>query len=217
MKCGHMKGMVVTGTDTGVGKTVLAAGLVGALGGRYWKPVQAGRGVASDSDVGASDSESVAALAPGALIHTEAYRLTTPCSTHQAATIDGVSILAERLALPTGDAPLVVEGAGGVLVPLRQDLLFADVMVRWGLPVVLVARTSLGTINHTLLSIEALRTRGLVLAGVAFVGDANTESERVIGAISGVARLGRLPWLTPLNATTLRAAMAAHFDLAQIA
>ena len=78
--------------------------------------------------------------------------------------------------MPTGDAPLVVEGAGGVLVPLRQDLLFADVFARWGLPVVLVARTSLGTINHTLLSIEALRARGMVVAGVAFVGDANEET-----------------------------------------
>jgi len=204
-----MKGLVVTGTDTGVGKTVVAAGLAAALGGRYWKPVQAGLDETSDSLV-------VAALAPDALIHPEAYRLTTPCSPHQAARIDGISIAAERLALPTGDAPLVVEGAGGVLVPLRQDLLFADVMVRWGLPVVLVARTSLGTINHTLLSIEALRSRGLVLAGVAFVGDGNEESERVIGAISGVARLGRLPWLTPLDAATLRAAMTAHFDLAAL-
>ena len=201
-----MKGLVVTGTDTGVGKTVLAAGLVAALGGRYWKPVQAGL-----DDV--SDSATVAALAPDASIHAEAYRLTTPCSPHHAAMLDGVTIAVERLALPEGDAPLVVEGAGGVLVPLREDLLFADVMARWGLPVVLVARTTLGTINHTLLSIEALRARGLVLAGVAFVGDANPASERVIGAISGVARLGRLPWLAPLDAHGLRAAMLAHFDL----
>ena len=82
---------------------------------------------------------------------------------------------------------------------------------------VLVARTALGTINHTLLSIEALRARGLELAGVAFVGDANDESERVIGAISGVVRLGRLPWLAPLDAAGLRAAMTAHFDLDRLA
>ena len=205
-----MKGLVVTGTDTGIGKTVVAAGLVAALGGRYWKPVQAGL------DDG-SDSEAVAALAPDTLIHPEAYRLTTPCSPHHAAALDGVTIQAERLALPTGAGPLVVEGAGGVLVPLREDFLFVDMMAHWGLPVVLVARTALGTINHTLLSIEALRARGLVLAGVAFVGDANAESERVIGAISGVARLGRLSWLTPLNAGSLRAAMTAHFDLGGLA
>ena len=204
-----MKGLVVTGTDTGVGKTVLAAGLTAALGGRYWKPVQAGL-------ADGSDSESVAALAPGALIHPEAYRLTTPCSPHQAAAIDGVRIDAAQLALPKGDASLVVEGAGGVLVPLREDLLFVEMMALWRLPVVLVARTALGTINHTLLSIEALRARGLVLAGVAFVGDANAETERVIGAVSGVPRLGRLPWLAPLAAGSLRAAMAAHFDLSAL-
>jgi dethiobiotin synthetase len=107
----------------------------------------------------------------------------------------------------------VVEGAGGVLVPLREDLLYADLFARWGLPVVLVARTSLGTINHSLLSVEALRARGVPIAGIAFVGDANAESERVICAIGRVARLGRLPWLDPLDAATLHAAFRAGFDL----
>jgi dethiobiotin synthetase len=204
-----VKGLVVTGTDTDIGKTIVAAGLVAALGGRYWKPVQAGL-------ADATDSETVAALVPGALIHAEGYRLATPCSPHQAAMIDGVSIDLARLVLPEGDALLVVEGAGGVLVPLRADLLFADVMAAWGLPVVLVARTQLGTINHTLLSIEALRTRGLVVAGIAFVGDGNAETERVICAISGATRLGRLPWLAPLDVASLRAAMTEHFDLARL-
>ena len=204
-----MKGLVVTGTDTGIGKSVVAAGLVAALGGRYWKPVQAGT---EDT----TDSETIAALAPGAPIHAEAYRLATPCSPHQAAAIDGVVIDTARLALPEGAGPLVVEGAGGALVPLREDLLFADMMAIWGLPVVLVARTSLGTINHTLLSIEALRARGLTVAGVTFVGDASPENERVICAISGAARLGRLPWLAPLTAASLRAAMAAHVDLPKL-
>lgn len=205
-----MKGLIVTGTDTGIGKTVVAAGLVAALGGRYWKPVQAGLDEATDS-------ETVAALVPGALIHAEAYRLATPCSPHHAAAIDGVTIDPARLALPAGATPLVVEGAGGALVPLREDLLFADVMANWGLPVVLVARTTLGTINHTLLSIEALRARSLTVAGVAFVGDANPESERVIGAIAKVARLGRLPWLAPLDSPNLCAAFLQHFDLSELA
>jgi dethiobiotin synthetase len=204
-----MRGLIVTGTDTGVGKSVIAAGLVAILGARYWKPVQAGLD-------GRTDSESVASLAPGAMVHPEAYRLRTPASPHLAAALDGVDIDPAWLDLPAGAGPLVVEGAGGVLVPLREDLLFADMMARWRLPVVLVARTSLGTINHTLLSIEALRARGLVLAGVAFVGDEAAESERVICAISGVRRLGRLPCLAPLNAINLRAAMAAHFDLAGV-
>ena len=201
-----MRGLVVTGTDTGIGKTVVSAGLVAALAGRYWKPVQAGLDEETDADF-------VARLAPGCLVHPEAYRLVTPASPHYAAAVDGVVIETERLALPEGDGVLVVEGAGGVLVPLREDVLYADVFARWGLPVVLVARTSLGTINHSLLSIEALRARGVAVAGVVFVGDENAESERVICAIGGVRRLGRLPWLEHLDAGALAAAMAG-FDLA---
>ncbi|MDE2301995.1 MAG: ATP-dependent dethiobiotin synthetase BioD [Sphingomonadales bacterium] len=205
-----MRGLVVTGTDTGIGKSVVAAGLTAALGARYWKPVQAGLD-------GATDSATVAALAPGAPIHPEAYRLATPASPHHAAAIDGVRIAESALALPEGAGPLVVEGAGGVLVPLREDWLYADQMARWGLPVVLVARTALGTINHGLLSIEALRARGVAIAGLVFVGEPAPESERVIGAIAQVARLGRLPWLDPLDAASLRRAIAAHLDLGALA
>ena len=202
-----MKGLIVTGTDTGIGKTVLAAGLAGALTkARYWKPVQAGLEEETDSEVAAR-------LAPGVVIHPEAYCLNTPASPHLAAAIDGVTITIDRLALPQGTGPLVIEGAGGALVPLTQTLLFADMFARWALPVVVVARTGLGTINHSLLTIEALRARGCVIAGIAFVGDENAENERVIPAISGVRCLGRLPQLAPLNAASLAAAMAEHFDL----
>jgi dethiobiotin synthetase len=196
---------VVTGTDTGIGKTVVAAALAGHLGARYWKPVQAGL-----DDGG--DRETVAALS-GQTVLPEAYRLGTPCSPHQAAAIDGVTIDPARLALPEGDGPLVIEGAGGVLVPLSEELLYAELFARWGLPVVLVARTSLGTINHSLLSLEALRARQVPVAGIAFVGEENRESERVICAIGQVRRLGRLPWLDPLDAARLHAAFAANFDL----
>lgn len=200
-----MNRLVVTGTDTGIGKTVVAAGFSQALGARYWKPVQAGLDESTDRDT-------VAALS-GREVLPEAYRLATPCSPHQAAAIDGVTIDPARLALPEDDSPLVVEGAGGVLVPLREDLLYADLFARWGLPVVLVARTALGTINHSLLSLEALRSRGVPIAGMAFVGDENAETERTICAIGQVRRLGRLSWLDPLNAETLRAAFVAGFDL----
>ena len=200
-----MSRFVVTGTDTGIGKTVFAAALAGHLGARYWKPVQAGL-----DDGG--DGETVAVLS-GQTVLPEAYRLTTPCSPHQAAAIDGVTIDPARLALPEGRGPLVIEGAGGVLVPLSEELLYADLFARWGLPVVLVARTSLGTINHSLLSLEALRARQVPVAGIAFVGEENRESERVICAIGKVRRLGRLPWLDPLDAAGLRAAFAANFDL----
>lgn len=194
----------VTGTDTDVGKTVFAAGLAGHLGARYWKPVQAG------TEDG-TDSASIAALASGrAEVLPEAYVLRTPCSPHEAARIDGVSIDPARLALPAGDGPLVVEGAGGVLVPFAVGLLAADLFALWGLPVILVARTSLGTISHSLLSLEALRARGLTVHGVAFIGDASAASEEAIVRFGNVTHLGRLPRLDPLTPDTLAEAFAAH-------
>jgi dethiobiotin synthetase len=124
-----------------------------------------------------------------------------------------VEIDVDRLAVPAANGPLIVEGAGGVLVPVTRGLLFADLFARWGQPVILVARTGLGTINHSLLSIEALRARGVPLLGIAFVGDAVEDSEATIAHIGGVKRLGRLPRLVPLDAATLRAAFLKHFDL----
>jgi len=205
---------IVTGTDTGIGKTVFAAALTGALDASYWKPVQAGL-----EDDGTSDSDAAAALAGiGAeRILPEAYRLATPCSPHRAAELDGVTIEPDRLALPDTAMPLVVEGAGGVLVPLTRSLTYANIFARWGAPVVLVASTRLGTINHSLLSIEALKSRGVPVLGVAFTGEANEDSERTITEMGGVRRLGRLPWLDPLTRETLAEAFAAHFDLADFA
>ena len=199
--------IIVTGTDTDIGKTVFAAGLTAALGARYWKPVQAGL-------ADGSDAASVVTLGvPATRVLPEAYRLTTPCSPHLAAEIDGVTIDPERLTLPEVDGPLIVEGAGGVMVPVTRDLIFADLFARWAKPVVLVARTGLGTINHSLLSIEALRSRGVPILGIAFVGDAVEDSEATIAALGKVRRLGRLPRLDPLDAATLAEAFAANFDL----
>ena len=200
--------IIVTGTDTDIGKTVFAAALAGAVGASYWKPIQAGM-------EGGGDALTVATLSglPPARILPEAYRLQTPCSPHRAAEIDGVEIEIDRLALPAVDGPLIVEGAGGVLVPVSRDLLFADLFVRWGQAAVLVARTGLGTINHSLLSIEALRSRGVPILGIAFVGEAVEDSEATIASIGDVRRLGRLPRLATLNAGTLRAAFLENFDV----
>lgn len=200
--------IVVTGTDTDVGKTVFAAGLAAALGARYWKPVQSGL-------ADGTDAARVQALGvPAARILPEAYRLATPCSPHLAAEIDGVQIEPDRLALPPLDpTPLVVEGAGGVLVPVTRSLLFADVFAQWAQPVVLVARTGLGTINHSLLSIEALRTRGVPILGVAFIGEPVEDSEAIVAALGQVRRLGRLPRVEPLTAAALAEAFHHHFDL----
>jgi dethiobiotin synthetase len=142
----------------------------------------------------------------------ERYRLKTPASPHHAAAIDGVRIAADKLDVPdSGGRPLVIEGSGGLLVPLDGTTLYIDVFARWRFPVVLCARTALGTINHSLLSIEALRHRKLDILGIAFIGEDNAESERVICEIGRVKRLGRLPRLSPLTANTLRAAFEASF------
>lgn len=203
---------IITGTDTDVGKTIFATGLVGALRGYYWKPVQAGL-------ADGSDAQTVARLSGLKFAHIlpEAYRLTTPCSPHRAATIDGLAIDPARLQLPAVPGPLIVEGAGGALVPLLRDLLHADLFALWQKPVIIVARTALGTINHSLLTIEALRTRKVPIHGMAFIGEAHQDSEEIICEISGVKRLGRLPHLPLLNAKTLSAAFASNFDLGDFA
>jgi dethiobiotin synthetase len=199
--------IVVTGTDTDVGKTVFCAGLTRFLEGTYWKPVQAGLADETDAQV-------VRRLAelPAERVLPEVWRLRTPASPHLAAEIDGVEIEPEALALPGSDRTLVVEGAGGLLVPLTRRTLLIEVIARWGAPVVLCARTRLGTINHTLLSIEALRLRAIPLLGVAFVGDAHPENERIIGSLGKVSVLGRLPHLDPLTPPALAAAFARAFD-----
>ncbi|MCX7284083.1 MAG: dethiobiotin synthase [Novosphingobium sp.] len=202
-----MSAFIVTGTDTGIGKTVFAAALTGALGAHYWKPVQAGL------DDGA-DRDTVATLSGVATNHVlpEAYRLNTPCSPHRAAELDGVAIDLANLALPP-QRPLVVEGAGGALVPVTRGTTYADVFAWWNLPVIVVARTALGTINHSLLTFEALRARGVAIHGVAFVGDGNEDSEATICAMGAVKRLGRLPMLQRLDRQSLAIAFAQAFRL----
>jgi dethiobiotin synthetase len=118
---------------------------------------------------------------------------------------------------PAGEAALVIEGAGGALVPLAPGLLYADLFARWNLPVVVVARTALGTINHSLLTLEALRARGVTIAGIALIGPANPASAAAIASFGKVALLGTLPWLDPLDASALAAAFAASIDLAVLA
>jgi len=192
---------VISGTDTDIGKTVFAAALAGAIGARYWKPVQAG----TEPE---TDSQTVARLA-GVETLPEANCFKMAASPHQAAAAEGVTIDTDALTPPSG--PLVIEGAGGLMVPLTRTTLNIDVFARWGLPLILCARTALGTINHTLLSVEAIRARAIPLLGIAFIGDENKESESIIIEKSGAKRLGRLPRLDRLNRETLAAAYAANF------
>jgi len=197
-----MTRFVVTGTDTGIGKTIFSAALAQATGTPYWKPIQSGLEEETDTEV-------VARLA-GVPVRPEAYRLITPASPHLAAEIDVVNIDLETLTPPPGN--LIIEGAGGALVPVTRTTLYADLFAKWQVPVIVCARTSLGTINHSLLTIEALRTRNVPIHGLAFLGDAVEDSEAIIAAISGVRRLGRLPIIDPLNSETLAKAFAAGFD-----
>jgi dethiobiotin synthetase len=207
-----MRSFVVTGTGTDIGKTVFAAALARAqnqngIRARYWKPVQAGL-------VPQTDSQVVARLC-GVETLPEAYVLKMAASPHQAAAAEGVTIDTDALTPP--DGPVVIEGAGGLMVPLTRTTLYIDVFARWGLPLILCARTSLGTINHTLLSVEAIRARNIPLLGVAFIGAENKESEGIIIEKSGVKRLGRLPHLDPLNRDTLAAAFSANFNIEDFA
>ncbi len=203
------KGFIVTGTDTDVGKTVFCAALAGALKGTYWKPIQAGREPETDR-------YTVAQLSglPEDHIRPEVYILNTPCSPHRAAELDGVTIDRSRLNPPTThNAPLIIEGAGGILVPITPDLLQIELFSRWNLPVILVARTALGTINHTLLSVEALNARKIPLRGIVFIGEENKNTQDTIQAFSKARILGRLPVLKDLNRTSLHEAFQTSFDL----
>jgi len=197
-----MTRFVVTGTDTGIGKTIFSAALASALDLPYWKPIQSGLEEETDSEV-------VARLAR-VPIHPEAWRLATPASPHYAAEVDGVIIDPDALTPPPGD--LLIEGAGGALVPVTRTCLYADLFARWQIPVIVCARTGLGTINHSLLTIEALHARGVPLHGLAFIGDPAHDSEAIIAKVGGLRRLGRLPIIDPLTPETLAEAFAANFD-----
>ncbi len=191
--------LVVCGTDTDVGKTVVSALLVQGLGAHYWKPVQSGTD-------GGGDSGRVQQLLelPPERVLPEAYRLQAPVSPHWAAERDGVTIDPDRLALPAVDGPLVVETAGGLLVPLRRNWLQIDQIARWNLPVVLVARSGLGTLNHTLLSLEALARRSIPVLGLILNGEPHADNPRTLAALGGVPVLAELPPLEPLDRQALQ-------------
>ncbi|HZK76714.1 MAG TPA: dethiobiotin synthase [Candidatus Kapabacteria bacterium] len=183
-----MRSLIVSGTDTGIGKTLLSATLMAALPEyTYWKPIQSGL-------VDGKDSETVLRLS-GCLpnrILPETYLFSQPLSPHAAAAIDGKKIEKEKLQLPNCSS-LIIEGAGGLLVPLTEDLLYIDIFKLWELPVLLACRSGLGTINHTLLSIEALRTRDIPILGCVLIGEINPSNENAIEHYGNVAVLGAIP------------------------
>lgn len=187
-------GVFVTGTGTGVGKTVVSAGLASALGGDYWKPVQTGCLEDSDTDT----VTRLAALGPGRA-HPPAHVYEAPLSPHEAARLEGAAIDLADFELPGTDRALVVEGAGGLLVPLNDRHTMADLISRLGLPCVLVALSGLGTINHTLLSLEALKARHIPLLGVIMNGEPNAANADAIRTFGGVPVLLEIAPLEPLD------------------
>jgi dethiobiotin synthase len=185
-----VRGFFVTGTDTNVGKTVLSAALMLRYPEAcYWKPIQTGPD---------SDTAEVRRLSGGQVLD-EGIRHPDPVSPHLSYTrIDLQSLL------PSRDAVYIVEGAGGVLVPVNESQTMADFMVMLGLPVIVATRTTLGTINHTVLTLEALRTRTIRVAGVVMIGEANPDNRAAIEHYGRVRILAEMPRFNPLTPESLR-------------
>lgn len=161
----------VTGIDTDSGKTLVSAILCEAFGYDYWKPIQAGL---------PKDSDTVKQLVTSVIIHPEAYLLKTPASPHAAAKVDGVMINSEKILLPTSVNGLIIEGAGGCLVPLNDSEFVIDLVPKLNAEIILVADLYLGSINHTLLTVHFLQSRNYRVKGIIFNGEANPESEQII-------------------------------------
>ena len=197
---GFPKRVFITGTDTNVGKTVISAILMAGTGADYWKPIQSGT-------AGGTDSESVQSLlgCSAQRIHRERYVLSEPLSPHAAAKIDDQHILLSDFTLPdSGDRHLIVEGAGGVLVPLNEQHLVVDLIERLELPTIVVARSGLGTINHTLLTVRALRANGVQIFGVIMNGTKNQSNREAIEHYGQVPVIGEVEPLASLSLAVLQ-------------
>jgi dethiobiotin synthetase len=204
-------GFFVTGTDTDVGKTVVSAWLLAHLDACYWKPVQAG----AEPETDASAVRRLAEVSPDRILP-EAYLLPDPLAPHEAARRAGLSIDMGKLGPPPCGRCLVVEGAGGLLVPLNDGAFVIDLAMELHLPVILVARSTLGTINHTLLSLEAIRRRGLPLAGVVVNGPETPHNRAAIERYGQVQVIAEIPWLETVTRSALRE-IEPELDLAKLA
>ena len=199
--------LFVTGTDTGVGKTLLSALLVSALNRKYWKPIQTG-------SIEGSDRETVLKWVEGSAQETfpERYIFAPPVSPHLAAAQAGVTIELAQIQRPFTKALLIIEGAGGVFVPLNDDVFMLDLIRHLGAPVVVAARSTLGTINHTLLTVTALRSARLDVRGVVMIGHENPDNRQAIERYGNVPVIGSIPWLDCIDRTTLLTVFGQRFD-----
>jgi dethiobiotin synthase len=199
----------ITGTDTNVGKTVLSALLCAALPARYWKPIQTGASEGTDrrqviSWAGISREQALP----------ETYIFDDPVSPHLAAEREGKEIRLETIALPVDDfsMPLIVEGAGGVLAPINPHQFMTDLMVHLRLPVILAARSTLGTINHTLMSLQVLRSCEIEVRGVVLIGPENPDNRKAIGHYGNVQVIGQIPMLPTIDRQVLCEVFAGNFE-----
>lgn len=213
----------VSGTDTGVGKTVLSAMLCLGLEAHYWKPIQSGgkdiKGCLQDlngadpDDFTDSSFMRLAGISPENILP-ERFRLSQPLSPHLSARLDGINISISDFALPdiTSMKHLIIEGAGGLLVPINERELIVDLIAQFDLPVLLAARSGLGTINHTLLSLSALKARKLKTLGVVMIGPSNEENRKAIEQFGSVKVIAQIPILETINRDTLTRCFHEHFS-----
>lgn len=209
-----MNTIIIAGTDTGIGKTLCSSLLMSVLKGTYFKPIQSG----AKED---NDTLTVKHLSELDDKHflKEKYILAEPLSPHIAAETDGVLIDEKKLTLPNDVPfkPLIVELAGGLMVPVNRQILYIDILKKWtdehDAKVILCAKTELGTINHALLSIEALKARNIDIMGIVFVGDENKDNKRTIADFSGVRNLGSIPNLDNIDRVKLVETFYDNFDV----
>lgn len=179
----------ITGIGTGVGKTFVSAILCAGLKAFYWKPIQAGLDPKTDTET----VQELSGLDSSFFLK-EYKVLQTPISPHAAAEIEGIQIQLADLKLPSSASkPIVIEGAGGILVPINYEAVYADLLKIWNIPVVVVVQHYLGSINHTLLTLESLTNRGIPVKGIILNGRENIPSEKVIASYSGIKIIGKVP------------------------
>lgn len=185
----------ITGTDTHVGKTLISSWITLHTGFSYFKPIQTGLNEGTDSYEVQRLSDTK--------IHPEIYAYQAPLSPHLAAKIENERIDIEKIVLPQ-EKNLIIEGAGGVLVPINNTYLMIDLIKKLGAPVILVSRTTLGTINHTLLTLEALKLRDIPVLGVVMNGEKNLQNSHAIASYGQTSILAEFPKLEIVNQNALK-------------
>ena len=185
---------IICGTDTDIGKTLISSFFVRGLNSFYWKPIQSGIESQTDSQT----VETLAKVSREKIIK-EAYVFTKPLSPHWASEIDQKTINFDMLKIPKVQGSLIVETAGGLMVPITRDFLQIDQIKKWNLPVILVCKSSLGTLNHTLLSIEALKRRNIEILGLVVNGEKHLDNPKTLVEFSGIPLITEFPYIKKIN------------------